>query len=115
LNSDRSARLLKGPGRPFTPEADRAEILCSLSSVDLVVLFDERTAEQLVQMLHPDVYVKGGDYLHRSSDRPSAIPEAKVVEGYGGRVEILHHVAGHSTSRLVERVCQSAHNGEPHR
>jgi rfaE bifunctional protein nucleotidyltransferase chain/domain len=113
LNSDRSVQLLKGPGRPLTSEAVRAEILCGLVSVDYVVVFDESTAERLVEVLRPDIYVKGGDYLQTSSAEPTALPEAQVVVRYGGRVEILPYVEGQSTTEMIERICQFSRHGEP--
>ena len=109
LNSDRSTRQLKGEGRPLTPQAERAEILCALACVDLVIIFDETTAECLVETLKPDVYVKGGDYEGLRSATSSVLPEAKVVERHGGRVEILPFTEGLSTTRLIERVLQVQH------
>lgn len=108
LNSDRSARGLKGFHRPFVPHKERAEILCALSCVDYVVVFAEPTAERLVQTLQPDVYAKGGDYdaaMTGDSGAGKALPEAPVVESYGGRVEILPYASGHSTTELIDRVC----------
>jgi rfaE bifunctional protein nucleotidyltransferase chain/domain len=107
LNSDRSARGLKGPDRPFVPQEERAEILCALSCVDYVVVFAEPTAERLVQALQPDVYAKGGDYgsaVTGVSKAGKALPEAPVVESYGGRVEILPYASAHSTSELIDRI-----------
>jgi len=99
LNSDTSARQLKGPDRPLVGQMERAEILCALSSVDLVVIFDAPTAESLVDALQPDIYVKGGDY---SDGR--ALPEATVVSRHGGRVVILPLTPGRSTSRMRQRL-----------
>jgi rfaE bifunctional protein nucleotidyltransferase chain/domain len=115
LNSDTSARSLKGPTRPLVPQAERAEMLCALASVDYVVVFEEPTAERLVRSLQPDIYAKGGDYLP-APDGTKALPEAPVVESYGGRVVILPYSAGHSTSALVERILEaggSASGGQP--
>jgi rfaE bifunctional protein nucleotidyltransferase chain/domain len=108
LNSDRSARGLKGSHRPYVPHNERAEILCALSCVDYVVVFAEPTAERLVRALQPDVYAKGGDYgaaLTCDSEAGKALPEAPVVESYGGRVQILPYASGHSTTELIDRVC----------
>jgi len=98
LNSDESVRKLKGAGRPLTPQAQRAEILSGLFSVDYVVVFDEERPDGLIEALKPDVHTKGGDY---SIDE---IPEAKVVESYGGKVVILPEVEGASTTSLIERL-----------
>ncbi len=105
LNSDVSTHALKGPTRPLVPQAERAEMLCALNSVDYVVIFEEPTAERLVRILQPDIYAKGGDYLPAQD---KALPEAPVVESYGGRVVILPYSAGHSTSALVERILEAS-------
>lgn len=102
LNGDESLRRLKGPGRPILPETDRAEVLAALRAVDAVVIFTQDTAEALVQALRPDIYVKGGDW-QTAARRP---PEAAVVESYGGRVEYIPYLAGHSTSKIVARICE---------
>jgi D-glycero-beta-D-manno-heptose 1-phosphate adenylyltransferase len=98
LNSDASTRRLKGPERPLVPEAERAEVLAALTCVDAVVLFDEPTAEALVAALRPEIYVKGDDYSE------STLPEARVVQSYGGEIRLLPTVAGLSTTALVERI-----------
>ena len=106
LNSDASARTFKGPGHPIVPLEERAELLAALEPVDYVVTFDEPTAERLVDLLRPDVYVKGGDYVARPAGRPGEkVPaEASIVEGYGGEVRILPYLGGHSTSELIGRI-----------
>lgn len=100
LNSDASARRLKGERRPIVPLADRARLLAALACVDGVIPFEEDTAEDLVRALEPDVYVKGGDY------RAKALPEALIVEGYGGRVELVELLPERSTTALIERIVQ---------
>src|SRR5690349_12858060 len=62
INSDRSVRAIKGPGRPVFSESDRKAVLLGLESVDEVIVFDEQTPETLIQMVEPDVLVKGGDW-----------------------------------------------------
>jgi rfaE bifunctional protein nucleotidyltransferase chain/domain len=79
-------------------EADRALLLAALSCVDYVTVFDELTPEQLIRMVRPDVYVKGGDYADRG------LPEQDLVIELGGRVQILDLVPGRSTTALIERV-----------
>jgi rfaE bifunctional protein nucleotidyltransferase chain/domain len=99
VNTDASvARLEKGPGRPFTPEADRARVLAALACVDRVVLFGEDTPLALITLLTPDVLVKGGDY------RLDEIVGRDVVEARGGRVVALPFRPGYSTSGLVDRI-----------
>ena len=98
LNSDASVRRLKGEGRPIVSEADRAEVLESLRAVDIVTVFDEPTAEELIRLVRPDVYVKGGDYSLET------LPEAKIVQEAGGRIELIPFVEGHSTTSVIERI-----------
>lgn len=98
LNSDASVRRLKGAARPVNEEADRAEVLDALRAVDYVTIFDEPTAAELIEILRPDVYVKGGDYTM------DTLPEAKIVKGYGGRVELIDLVPDRSTTRVIEKL-----------
>lgn len=98
LNSDASVRRLKGPERPVNEEADRAEVLDALRAVDYVTIFDEPTAAELIEIIRPDVYVKGGDYTI------ATLPEAKIVRDYGGRVEFIDLVPERSTTRVIEKL-----------
>lgn len=98
LNSDVSVRRLKGPERPVNVEADRAEVLDALFAVDYVTIFDEPTAEDLIARIRPDVYVKGGDYTLET------LPEAKIVQQYGGRVAFVDLVPGRSTTKVIEKL-----------
>jgi rfaE bifunctional protein nucleotidyltransferase chain/domain len=98
LNSDASVRSNKLPGRPIVPDVERAELLAALTCVDYVVIFDEPTAERLVNAIRPEVYVKGGDYTLET------LPEAPTVLRYGGRVELVPLEAGRSTSGLVTEI-----------
>ena len=98
LNSDASVRRLKGAARPVNEERDRAEVVGALQSVDAVVIFGEDTAETLIAKVRPDVYVKGGDYTR------ATLPEARIVEGYGGMVAFIPLVAGKSTTDTIRRM-----------
>ena len=109
LNSDESTRLLKGPGRPLVPEGERAEILAALACVDYVTIFGEETAGALVELLQPAIYVKGGDYAGDNAGEnikpdTNRLPEAKVVQAYGGTVRLIPYVRGHSTTELIEAI-----------
>lgn len=108
LNSDASVRQIKGPKRPLIAQDERAALLLGLRSVDYVTIFAEPTAEHVVAALQPDVYVKGGDY--RVSDEAAQpgkpLPEAAIVQGYGGRVELIRYVAGRSTTELIQRIVE---------
>jgi len=99
LNSDASTRLLgKGSDRPIVGEADRARIVAALGCVDCVVIFDEPDPIALLELLHPDVLVKGGDY------NPATVVGADVVRARGGRVEIIPFLPDRSTTRTLERL-----------
>ena len=99
INSDVSARLLgKGPDRPLNGEADRACVLAALESVSLVTLFDEATPVELLKLVRPQLYVKGGDYDIES------LEETKWVRSWGGDAWALSFVDGYSTTALVQRI-----------
>ncbi len=100
VNSDASVRRLKGETRPINNHADRVAVLAALEAVDHVVLFDEDTPERLISQLRPDVHVKGSDY---TIDR---LPEARIVESYGGQVVILPLVEGKSTTAIVRKIAR---------
>jgi rfaE bifunctional protein nucleotidyltransferase chain/domain/rfaE bifunctional protein kinase chain/domain len=102
LNSDASVARLKGPTRPVNPLVDRAGVIGALSAVDLVTAFEADSPVELLELVRPDVYAKGGDYT------PEMLPETPVVEALGGEVQILDYLADHSTSAIVARVQQPA-------
>ena len=98
VNSDRSVRANKGPDRPHTPDAERAEILAALAGVDAIVVFDDATPHAVILALQPDVLVKGADWGE------NAIVGRDVVEARGGRVVRVPIEAGYSTTAIIERV-----------
>lgn len=98
MNSDRSVRVNKGPGRPLNPDRERAEVLLSLSCVDAAVLFDEETPHRLIETIQPDVLVKGSDWA------ATEIVGRDLVEARGGRVVRVQLAQGYSTSELIRRV-----------
>ena len=100
LNTDESVKKLKGASRPINNQDDRAEVLLGLKAVDHVIFFGEQTAENLIAEVKPDIYVKGGDYTIET------LPEAKIVQSYGGRVELVNLVAGKSTTNIIEKMRQ---------
>ena len=108
LNSDESTRLLKGAGRPLVPQDERAEILAAFPSIDYITIFSEATASPLVELLQPAIYVKGGDYASAQNGVPdtSRLPEAKVVQAYGGTVRLIPYLPHHSTSELIAKIKQ---------
>jgi D-beta-D-heptose 7-phosphate kinase/D-beta-D-heptose 1-phosphate adenosyltransferase len=106
LNSDESTRQLKGQGRPLVPEMERVEILAALTCIDYVTIFSEPTANALVRLLQPAIYVKGGDYAGAQGNIPdlNRLPEARVVQEYGGTVKLIPYVQQHSTTELIEAI-----------
>ena len=98
INSDRTVRDLKGPGRPLTNQDERAEILAAMRAVTYVTVFDDISPRSLIREVLPDVLVKGGDYALNE------IHGREEVEAAGGRVVSLPFIAGASTSNLIERM-----------
>ncbi len=98
VNNDDSVRRLKGEERPVQSETARAIVLASLGMVDLVVVFSEDTPLRLIDLLKPDVLIKGGDY---SADE---VVGADVVRAHGGEVKLATIVPGHSSTRVIDRM-----------
>ena len=98
INSDASARKLKGPGRPIVPESERAELVAALGCVDYVTIFDEPTVEPLIRALAPVVHCKGTDYT------PESVPERDAVRETGGRVAIVGDPKDHATRDLIRLI-----------
>ena len=97
LNSDTSVRKLKGPNRPINQETIRATNLLKLNYVDAVTIFSEETPQKIIEELHPDFLVKGGDY------EPKNIVGADCVRSDGGQVVILPFISGYSTTNIIEK------------
>jgi len=98
VNSDESVRRLKGETRPLIDQHDRTALLAALDCVDAVVVFDEDTPLELIQEVRPDVLVKGGDY-----ERDQVVGH-DVIQEWGGTVELVPLLPGHSTTNLVDRI-----------
>ncbi len=98
LNSDKSVKAIKGESRPINTELNRAEILCALSCVDFVVLFDENSPAELIDEIKPDVYTKGADYTMET------LPEADIMRKNNIRVEFISFVEGQSTTNLINKI-----------
>ena len=104
LNSDSSVRVLKGETRPVHDEQSRAAVLAALGSVDMVVFFgaqeqgQDNTACDLLDLLQPDIYFKGGDYTI------DQIPEAPTVQKHGGIVDVMPVYDGHSTTNSIRKM-----------
>ena len=98
LNSDFSVKKIKGESRPINSEADRAEILCALNSVDFTLLFDEDSPVELIKYIKPDVYTKGADYTIET------LPEAPELLPLGIRIEFIEFVQGKSTTNVINKM-----------
>jgi glycerol-3-phosphate cytidylyltransferase len=106
VNSDQSVRALKGEGRPITPWEERAELLAALRPVDAVIYFDAPTADEVLRLVRPALYVKGGDYAVET------LPEAATAREIGCELRFLPLVAGHATSHIVEEVLLRRERGQ---
>lgn len=98
VNSDRSARNLRGAGRPIVPDRERAELIAGLWCVDHVIIFDAPDAREVIRALRPQFHVKGADYTAES------VPEREEVERWGGQVRIAGDPKNHSTSELLRKI-----------
>jgi D-glycero-beta-D-manno-heptose 1-phosphate adenylyltransferase len=95
VNSDASARALKGESRPVMPAEERAEILAALADVDAVVIFPEKDVRPIIREIRPDLHAKGTDYTAES------VPERDEVEACGGRVVIVGDPKDHSATEII--------------
>ena len=102
LNSDKSVRRLKGESRPAVDEESRALTMASFEIVDYVVLFDEDTPSDLIRVIRPDYWVKGGDYQHFEE-----LPEYRALMESGGKVKLIPFLEGYSTTDIC-RYCVDA-------
>lgn len=100
LNSDASVRESKGSARPIVEETQRAKLLSSLTCVDYVIIFSDKTPLKLLDLFKPDVYVKGGDYTIDTINQE----ERRLVEGYGGKIALMPGVDGMSTTNIIDKI-----------
>lgn len=98
INSDEEVRSLKGEGRPYISELERAEIVSSLRFVDAVTIFREPNVEALIAAIRPDIHAKGTDYTE------DTVPEREMVKSYGGRVAIVGDPKDHSSTEMISRI-----------
>jgi rfaE bifunctional protein nucleotidyltransferase chain/domain len=97
VNSDASVRSLKGPSRPINQENDRAEVLAALACVDQALIFTERSADHLIEAIHPDLYVKAGDYSLET------LPERETLIRLGIQAAFVPFEQGYSTTQTLAR------------
>ncbi len=98
VNGDASTTRLKGAGRPLVPAVERARLIAALEPVTAAIIFEDDTADAILQALQPDIYVKGGDYR----DKP--LPERPTVQAYGGSIVLIDYLPDHSTSALIAKI-----------
>jgi D-beta-D-heptose 7-phosphate kinase/D-beta-D-heptose 1-phosphate adenosyltransferase len=98
LNNDVSVKRLKGEDRPVQSEAARAQVLAGLENVDVVVIFSEDTPANIIDAIKPEVFVKGADYSVEE------IPEAAIVQAYGGEIVLAELEDGHSTTATIAKL-----------
>jgi len=103
VNGDSSVCALKGSGRPILDEQARAQLVAALRAVDYVLIFNEQTAESLLESLHPDVHAKGTDYTAET------VPERATAARLGVRVAIVGDPKEHSTRELLESIRKAPH------
>ena len=106
VNSDSGVRRLKGPGRPVNNLADRTRVLAALSCVDHIIAFDEETPAEVIKVVRPDIFTKGGDYTL------ATLPEAPLVSSLGGQVRILPYIENVSTTGIIDRMKRTAEQGK---
>ncbi|MHA2620586.1 MAG: D-glycero-beta-D-manno-heptose 1-phosphate adenylyltransferase [bacterium JZ-2024 1] len=106
VNSDESARRLKGPQRPINPLAFRLEMLSAFQCVDYLIPFHTLTPLPLIRAIKPDILVKGGDYT------PETVVGKEVVEAYGGRVAIVPYLKGYSSTELIRKIRSAGRSAE---
>jgi D-beta-D-heptose 7-phosphate kinase/D-beta-D-heptose 1-phosphate adenosyltransferase len=98
LNTDSSVRKIKGKDRPIVPLEERMELLCALEDIDYVTYFAEETPEKIIEILEPDILVKGGDY------KISEVVGAKFMERKGGKVVIIPFFKGKSSTGILKKI-----------
>ncbi len=104
LNSDASVRRIKGPDRPVLSEIDRASLLGSLQCVDMIVLFEEDTPDEVIRVLRPNVLVKGAGY------RKEEVAGGEIVTSYGGEIILMPLLEGYSSTSIRKKILQAKSN-----
>jgi rfaE bifunctional protein nucleotidyltransferase chain/domain len=102
VNDDRSARRLRGPGRPIMPASDRARVIAALRGVDAVLVFPFQTVARILLRLRPDIHCKGTDYT------VTTVPEQEIVSKYGGRVMIAGDPKRHASTSIIAAIVRSS-------
>ncbi len=98
INSDSSVKRLKGNSRPINNQYDRAYHIASLTYVNYVVIFNQDTPCDYLEIIKPSIHVKGGDY------NVEQLPENKIVTKYGGKIKLVNFIKGYSTTRFINKI-----------
>lgn len=98
INSDKSVKQYKSDKRPIVQEQQRALLIDNLKAVDYVVIFEETTADKLIEKVKPDFYVKGGDYTEET------LPETATVKKFGGKIKFIKMTQGCSTTNIINKI-----------
>lgn len=98
INADSTVKKLKGAQRPIQKDADRALLIASLKVVDCTFIFKEYDPRAFLEILKPDIHIKGGDYT------PEELPERSIVEKHGGKIVIVPFAPGYSTSSIIKKI-----------
>ena len=98
VNSDKSVKQYKSDKRPIIPQNQRAFLIDNLKSVDYVVIFEETTADKLIEKVKPDFYIKGGDYTEET------LPETATVKNFGGKIKFIKMTEGCSTTNIINKI-----------
>jgi D-beta-D-heptose 7-phosphate kinase/D-beta-D-heptose 1-phosphate adenosyltransferase len=106
VNNDNSIRKLKGPERPINNLEDRITVLAGLQSVDYLIAFEDESPVELIRLVHPDVFVKGGNYTE------TTIPEAPLLKKLGCHVKIVPYLEEHSTTHIINKIRDINHEVE---
>jgi rfaE bifunctional protein nucleotidyltransferase chain/domain len=102
INSDRSVRAIKDPGRPILDEDERVTLVSALECVDYVVLFDEPDVTKVLKTLRPAIHAKGTDYTEET------VPEREIVRANGGDVRITGDAKNHSTHEIIQQILKKS-------
>jgi rfaE bifunctional protein nucleotidyltransferase chain/domain len=102
INSDRSVREIKGPGRPILNDDERVKLVSALRCVDHVLVFDEPDVSRVLDVLRPAIHAKGTDYTEQT------VPERRQVIAYGGSVRIAGDPKDHSTRNVIKRIRETS-------
>jgi len=103
LNSDKSVRKIKGAKRPIVPEDERAGVLAALSCIDYITLFDDATPQKVIEILKPDILIKGADW------KGKAVAGSDVIKSYGGKIEYIKFIDRCSSTNIIEKILKRFH------